>query len=88
MESTASRGAEACGRAAGSASCQEKEHRMSYKEHRAITQTIDARVEMKENGRQLRGTVTGHYDDDTVFVKFDDEDAISRVYTVSLRLVP
>lgn len=41
---------------------------------------VGARVKMFENGVWAVGNVIGHYDDDTVFVQFDGESNISRVW--------
>jgi len=56
---------------------------MDTKTRRAITQTTGARVTLDGE----LGTVTGHYDDDIVYVTFDGKDKPERVYTEALALV-
>lgn len=48
---------------------------------------VGARVKMFEDGQWVIGIVTGHYDDDTVFVQFDNEPNISRVWIQWLTLL-
>lgn len=55
---------------------------MNSRARRKITQEIGARVELEGK----LGTVTGHYDDDIVFVQLDGEDETERTWVAALTL--
>ncbi len=54
----------------------------------AITQRTGARVVTQGREPGLRGTVVGHYDDDSVYVQIDGESSSSRWWTDDLELAP
>ena len=58
---------------------------MTTRERAKITQTTGARVEatVEQSGR---GTVVGHYDDDSVFIDWDDGPKLDRWAVTYLRL--
>lgn len=56
---------------------------MSVKDRRLITQKVGAIVRLEG----LTGVVTGHYDDDIVFVQLEGEITITRAWVEALSVV-
>lgn len=59
---------------------------MTAEDRRAITQRTGARVRSLTTGQ--RGTVEGHHDDDSVYVRMGGAEAVERWWTDDLRVAP